>query len=139
MKLVKQIGRVGKEHTVELSKAQESRAMGLHKNSIIFDMHMHSFILPEDPKDYGEWIESGRYELGYEGIKKAGLTGYIDFGGMGHSWDMDVILRSIGLRWYNMEQNHDKVIRATSAEDVLKAKKENKTAIFFGIENAEPI
>jgi membrane dipeptidase len=38
-----------------------------------------------------------------------------------------------------MEQNHDKVIRATSAEDVLKAKKENKTAIFFGIENAEPI
>lgn len=139
MKLVNQIGRIGKEHVTELSEHQESRAMSLHQDSVVFDLHMHSFVLPEDPSDYEQWIKAGRYELGYEGIKHAGLTAYLDFGGMGHSWRMDVTLRDLGLRWHDMSRNDDKVLKAARAADVLRAREEGKTAVFFGIENSELI
>jgi len=78
--------------------------------------------------------------MGYEGIKKAGLTARIDgFSGWSHFWKMDAIVREIGLRWCDMDHNYDKVIRALRAEDVRRAKRENKTAVFVGIENAEMI
>jgi membrane dipeptidase len=38
-----------------------------------------------------------------------------------------------------MDHHHDRVIRALRVEDVRRAKLENKTAIFVGIENAEPV
>jgi len=78
--------------------------------------------------------------VGYEGIKKAGLTARIDgFSGFGHVWKMDEIVREIGLRWCDMDHNYDKTIRALRAEDVRRAKRENKTAVFVGIENSEMI
>ncbi len=138
--LVKQIGRVGKVHLVELSEEEEARAMDLHRKSIIFDSHLHGGVLPEDPSDYEDWVKSARPEMGYEGIKKAGLTACIDgFASQGHVWKMDEVVREIGLRWCDMDHNYDKVIRALRAEDVRRAKKENKTAVFVGIENAEMI
>ena len=137
--LVKQIGRV-KEHVVELSEEEEARAMDLHRKSIIFDLHLHGIVLPEDPSDFAAWVSSLRPEVGYEGIKKAGLTARIDgFSGFGHFWKMGEIVREIGLRLCDMDHNYDKTIRALRAEDVRRAKRENKTAVFIGIENSEMI
>ena len=138
-KLVKQIGRV-KEHVVELSEEEEARAMDLHSNSITFDLHMHGIVLPVDPSDIRAWVNSLRPETGYEGIKKAGITARIEgFSGFGHVWEMDEIVREIGLRWCDMDHNYDTTIRALRAEDVRRAKREKKTAVFTGIENAEMI
>jgi len=53
-KLAKQIGRV-KEYVVELSEEEEARAMDLHRKSIVFDLHLHGVVLPEDPSDYEDW------------------------------------------------------------------------------------
>jgi membrane dipeptidase len=139
-KLVKQIARVGKEHIVELSEEEEARAVDLHQNSIVFDLHMHGVVFPEDISQIEPWMKSLRYELGYEGIKRAGLTAFIDgFASMAHSWSLDDAMKEIGLRWCDMDHNYDKVIRALRSEDVRRAKRENKTAIFMGIENAEPV
>lgn len=139
-KLVKQIGRVGRECLVELSDEEEKRAQKLHKESIVFDSHMHGVVLPEDPENYEEWLRSARYELGYEGIKKAGLVAYIEgFGSMAHTWKMEDAVREIGLRWCDMDHNYDKIIRGLRAEDVRKAKEEKKTALFICIENSELI
>jgi len=139
-KLVKQIGRVGKEYIVKLSDEEEKRAQNLHKESIVFDLHMHGVVLPENPKDYKEWMRSLRYELGYEGIQKGGLTAYIDgFGSMAHTWKIEDVIREIGLRWCDLDHNYDRVIRGLRAEDVRKAKTEKKIAIFMCIENMEAI
>lgn len=136
-KLVKQIGRV-KEYVVELSEEQEARAVALHENSIVFDLHMHGVVLPEDLSEMELWLSTFRPELGYEGIKRAGLTAYIDgFASMGHSWTFDGAIREIGLRWCDLDHNYDKVVRAFRAEDVRRAKREGKVAIFMGTENAE--
>ena len=139
-KLVQQIARVGKEHIVELNAEEEVRALDLHRRSLVFDLHMHGAVFPEDVSQMGDWMRSFRYETGYEGIEKAGLTAYIEgFASMGHNWSLNDAIREIGLRWCDMDHNYDKVIRALRAEDVSRAKRENKTAIFIGIENAEPI
>ena len=138
-KSAKQIGRV-KEHVVELSEAEEARAMDLHRKSIVFDLHMHSVVLPEDPSDFGAWERSPRKEVGYEGIKKGGITACLDgFSGWAHIFTMDANVREIGLRWCDMDHNYDKVIRGLRAEDVRRAKRENKTAIFLITENSEMI
>jgi membrane dipeptidase len=138
--LVKQVERVGKEFVVELSEEQEARARELHQKTIVFDLHLHGVVMPEDPADYKAWITSLRYNTGYEGIKRAGLTAFIDaLGPMAHSWKMDDFLRGFGFRWCEMDHQSDKVIRGLRAEDVRRAKKENKTAIFACMENCEPI
>ena len=139
-KLVQQIARVGKEHIVELSAEEEARALDLHRRSIVFDLHMHAAVIPEDISQMDAWMKSLRYETGYEGIKKAGLTAYIEgFGSMGHTWHLGDATREIGLRWCDMDHNYDKIIRALRVEDVKRAKRENKTAVFIAIENAEPL
>jgi len=139
-KLVKQIARVGKEYVLELSPEDEARAVALHQRSIVFDLHLHGVVFPENVEDTSQWMKSFRYELGYEGIKHAGLTAFIDgVASMGHSWSLDEAIREIGLRGCDMEHSSDKIIRALRADDVRRAKREGKTAIFMTIENAEPV
>ncbi|MGD2157129.1 MAG: membrane dipeptidase [Anaerolineales bacterium] len=139
-KLTPQINRVGKEYIVPLSEEQEARAMDLHENSIVFDLHMHGVVYPEDVEDINAWMKTLRYEMGYAGIKRAGLTAFIDgVASMAHTWSLEDAVRELGLRGCDLDHNYDKVIRATRAEDVYRAKKEGKTAIFTCIENAEPV
>jgi membrane dipeptidase len=142
MKFVKQIGRIGKERIYELSPAQEKLAMDIHTNELVFDMHLHGVVTPEDiDKDNDEWIASMRYPLGYEGLRHAGIRAFIDgFGSMAHTWKMQDAIREIALRWCDIEKLYpDKVIRAIRANDVQRAVKEDKLAIFMCIENSELI
>ena len=111
--LAKQIGRVP-EHTVPLSANDEQRAMELHSNSIIFDLHMHSMILPDNLEDVELWSHDRRAQetVGFEGIKEGGLTGFIDgLGGLNHRWDYDSLVDSIGFRLGNIDRNYDKTIK----------------------------
>ena len=138
---VKQIGRVS-EHVVPLSESQEKRAVRLHEESIVFDLHMHSWILPDNKEEIVKWSGERRAqaEVGYDGVKKGGLTAFIDcLGGLAHSWTFDNVVESFGFRLSNMDRNYDKVIRGLRAEDVKRAKDEGKFAIFLGVENADQI
>ena len=142
MKLVPQIGRIGEERILELTPEQEALAMEIHDNELVFEMHMHGVVLPEDiDKDNDEWIASMRYPFGYEGIRHAGLNAYIDgFGSMAHTWYMEDAVREIGLRWCDIEKKYpDQVIRVIRANDILKAKAEDKIGVMMCIENSELI
>ena len=85
--LVKQIGRVGKEYILELSREQEALATDVHEKSIVFDLHMHGVVLAENESDYDEWLASQRFPFAYEGLKHAGVTAFIDgFAYMVNTW-----------------------------------------------------
>src|SRR3972149_11643392 len=98
--LVKQIGRIGQEYILQLSPKQEALATEIHDNSIVFDLHLHGVVLPENESDFDEWLASRRYPFAYEGLKHAGVNAFIDgFASMGHTWEMSAAVREIGLRW----------------------------------------
>jgi len=140
-KLAKQIGRVP-EHIVPLSESQEQRAVELHENSTVFDLHMHSVIIPDNMEDLEEWSHDKRAQeaVGFDGVKKGGLTAFIDgLGGLDHRWDYGSLVESIGFRLGTMDRNYDKVIRGIRAEDVGRAKESGKFAIFLGVENSEQL
>lgn len=142
MKLVNQIGRIGEERVLELTSEQEKLAMEIHNSELVFDMHMHGVVTPEDiDKDNDEWVASMRYPFGYEGIRHAGIRAFIDgFGSMAHTWKMEDAIKEIGFRWCDIEKKYpDQVIRAIRASDVERAAKEDKIAVFMCIENSELI
>jgi membrane dipeptidase len=142
MKLVKQIGRIGQERILKLSPEQEKLAMKIHNENIVFDIHMHGVVLPEDvDKDNDVFIASMRYPFGYEGVRHAGIRAYFDgFGSMAHTWKMEDAIQEIGFRWCDMERQYgDKVILAKRYADLERAVKEEKIAIFMCIENSELI
>ena len=97
-KLAKQIGRVP-EFIIPLSEAQEQRAMELHENSIVFDLHMHSVIIPDNMEELEAWSHDRRAQeaMGFDGVRKGGLTAFIDgLGGLNHRWDYSGLVDSIG-------------------------------------------
>jgi membrane dipeptidase len=140
--LDKQWGRYP-ESIVKLTKTEEERAMGLHEKSIIFDLHMHSIILPADQKYFWEWFGSYRPTMGLEGMKKGGITAMFD--GMSSisqfytKWDFDGVIREIALRQCDIDHTYDKVLRGLRAEDANTAKKTGKTALYPFIENIAQI
>jgi hypothetical protein len=81
VKLCKKIGRIGKRID-RLSQKDEERAMRLHRESIVIDFHLPDTVMPEDVKDFEILARSGRPAVGYEEIKKSGLTAVLcGFGG----------------------------------------------------------
>jgi len=145
-KLVKQIGRVEyKEDVLKLSKEEEERARVLHQESIVFDLHTHPWVWPENIELIEEWQRICRYPMGFEGIKASGLTGYFDgFGTLARistylPWVFEDHVMDIGMRFAQIGHHRDKMVRAFNAEDVATAKKEGKCAIFVGFENAAVI
>jgi membrane dipeptidase len=138
IQLVKQIGRVGKEYILELEPEQEALATDIHEKSIVFDLHLHGVVLPENIDDLDEWLAARRYPFAYEGLAHAGVNAFIDgFASMSHTWELSAAVREIGLRWSEMAHHPDKVMLALRADDVRRAKKEGKIAVFMTIENTE--
>jgi membrane dipeptidase len=140
--LDKQWGRYP-ESIVQLSKNEEDRAMALHEKSIIFDLHMHSIILPASQDDFPAWFSSYRPPMGLEGMKKGGITAMFDgFSSISQfhtKWDFDGVIREIGLRLCDIDHTYDKVIRGLRAEDANTAKQTGKTALYPFIENTGQI
>jgi membrane dipeptidase len=145
VKLCKEIDRIG-ERVVKLSQKDEERAMRLHRESIVIDFHLHDTIMPEDLKDFETLARSGRPAVGYEGIKKSGLTGFLrGFGGsMGRRsspapWQLNDIIWDLGIRQADLDHHPEVGIRGFSAKDIRKAKETGRTAMIPHVENAQII
>jgi membrane dipeptidase len=143
VKLCKEIGRIG-ERIVDLSKKDEERAMRLHQESIVIDFHLHDTVLPEDLKDFETLARSGRPAIGYEGIKKSGLTACLcGFGGsMGRRssptpWQLTDIIWDLGIRQADMDHHPDVGIRGYSVKDILEAKKSGRMAIIPHVDDRQ--
>lgn len=140
--LANEVGRIGK-HVVELSPEDEERAMRLHKESTVIELHNHFHVLPENLQDFETYARSGRIATGYEGIKQSGMTASLM--GIGGSvarrsspapWQFDDIVWDLGMRQADMDHHPDVVTRGRSVKDILEAKKSGRTAVFLMIENA---
>lgn len=81
-------------------------------------------------------IPRGWNEESFEALAKSGYTG---FGTSLSSANLKVALESLS-EWRNrIDENPDRLIYAKSADDFIRAKKENKTAVLFGFQNATMI
>jgi membrane dipeptidase len=140
--LSKEFGRYP-ESKVKLSKNEEDRAMGLHEKSIVFDLHMHSVIMPERSEEFMDWFRSLRPVMGYEGIKKGGITamfdGFASISQLYHKWNFDETVMEIGLRLCDIDHAKDRVMRGMVAEDARTAKKTGRAAVYVMTENAQHI
>lgn len=112
---------------VKLSKEQEERAQRIHKKSVFINA------LDDTPLING----GASYMLKefLDKVKKEGVTALqetisdID-------WNMPQTIKVIG-EWYEvLNRGSDKIVLATTAEDIRRAKKENKVAIVFGFQHA---
>ena len=143
--LCPEIGRV-EEHSVELSQADEERALRLHQQSIIIDFHCHPRVLPQDLGDVPAYFRSGRPVTGFKGIKKSGATAC--FYGLAGSFArrsspvpgrFEDAVWELGMVLADMDHRFDTVMRGLRAQDVQQAQKQSKTAVFCHIEDASVI
>lgn len=140
--LAEVVGRI-EEHNVDLSPEDEVRAMRLHEESIIIDFHNHVRILPKDLRDFLIYSRSGRPAIGYEGIKRSGMSGCLyGFGGsFGRRcsptpWQFEDLIWDLGMQLADMAHHRDVVVKGDCTNDILQAKKNGRTAIIPMIENA---
>lgn len=145
VKLAKEVGRV-EEKVVPLSPKDEERAKRLHAESILIDLHIHLTILPENLQDMELLTRSGRPAMGFEGVKKSGMTACLSGYGGSHCrrsspapWQFQDVVWDLGIRTADIDHHADVVMRAYSVRDILEAKKSGKTAILAMIENAQMI
>lgn len=81
-------------------------------------------------------IPRGWNEESFKALAKSGYTG---FGASLASGNLKVAMESLA-DWRNrIEENSDRLIHATSADDFVRAKKENKAAVLMGFQNATMI
>jgi len=138
-KLVPQVGRV-RSRVVELDKVEEERFQELLEKSIIISFHDHGMVFPENPEEFSDYIKSGRFWVGYEGLALSGLDGFFD--GMVDGiapirspdpWDWDNVVHQVGV--YRADIDHqDMLFVATKAEDFVRAHREGKIAVVLHLE-----
>lgn len=144
-RLAKQVGRI-EEQAVRLSQNDEERAMRLHAESIVIDLHLHLTVLPEDMRDFEMWARLGRPATAYEGIQRSALSGCLcGFGGTmarrssPTPWQLSDAIWDLGIRLSDMWHHKDRVLIGHSVKDILEAKASGRTAVIPHIENAQVI
>nr|WP_299073741.1 membrane dipeptidase [uncultured Allomuricauda sp.] len=101
-----------------LSKLQDSTIDELYKKAIVID----GLIIPRG------WNK--------ESFEALALSGYTGFSASLPSSNLKVAMEALA-DWRNrIEEHEDKLIYANEAEDFVQAKKENKTAVLLGFQNA---
>ncbi|MBW2306961.1 MAG: membrane dipeptidase [Deltaproteobacteria bacterium] len=145
VKLSKVVGRI-EERAVELSQKDEERAVRLHQESIVIDFHLHLTVLPENMKDFEILARSGRPAMGFEGVKRSGMTAtFCAFGGSmarrssPTPWQFNDLIWDLGIRQADIDHHQDAVIRGYSVKNILEAEKSGRTAVIPHIENAQMI
>ncbi len=93
----------------------------LYKNAIVVD---------------GLTIPRGWNEASFRALDESGYTGFCASLSSGN---LKVAMASLAEWRDRIDDNTEKLIYATSADDFVKAKKENKTAVLFGFQNATMI
>ncbi len=138
-KLAKQIGRVPSK-TIELSKTEEERVEQILEKHISISLHDHTFVFPEDPKDFIEYIRSGRWEIGYEGLAASRLDGVFEglLDGIAiirssDPWDWENVIHQIGMVRSDLD-HQDMVFIATKVDDFEKAHREGRIAMVLHLE-----
>jgi membrane dipeptidase len=118
----------------ELSRLEEERALEIHEKSIFINA-LDSAMSLHGP----DYLINGYMPK----LKKEGVTALQEticrptLNGI--STSMYDTIKTVG-DWYNLfDKNSDSIFLATRAEDIINAKKDDKIAVVFGFQHAEPI
>ena len=133
-----------RDRILELPEDQEKRAMCLHHEAIVFDLHNHVHRLARNmERDFELYARSGRVAIGFGGIARSGLTACFNgYGGSAgrrsspQAWQFDDVLWDIGTRQADIYHHPETATIGTCVADIHRAKKEGRCAIFVNIENA---
>ncbi|MEJ5199074.1 MAG: membrane dipeptidase, partial [Anaerolineae bacterium] len=143
-KLAKQIGRV-EPYIYPVTEAQEAEVQRLLEENIVFSLHDHTFVTPEDISQIFEYNRLGRNWTGYEGLSVSGLDvvveNFMDGTAMITSragWKWTDVIHDIGIRFSDFA-HQDLIVVAGTLADIYRAKRENKIALIPCLEAATPI
>lgn len=139
---------------MKLSKVEEGRALALHENSIIVDLHSDIIANIAERRNRGEKAILGNVYAPL--MKKGGVDARCMMVGgdnvtdrvifalgvrptAGGVYDLEVdstsrTLRAIDCFYSDLEESSDQLSLATSAEDIEKAKKQGKIAAILALE-----
>jgi membrane dipeptidase len=143
-KLAKQIGRV-EPYIYPVTEAQEAEVQRLLEENIVFSLHDHTFVTPEDITQIFEYNRLGRNWTGYEGLSVSGLDvvveNFMDGTAMITSragWKWTDVIHDIGIRFSDFA-HQDLILVAGTLDDIYRAKREGKIALIPCLEAATPI
>ena len=142
--LAREVGRVSSRR-VEVSPAEEGRALRLLDEHIVISLHDHVTVAPRDVAKMPEYRRQGREWTGYEGLAASGLDCVFDalMGGTATitsraGWKWDDVIYDLGMRLADIA--HQKfVVRAGTLEEIRAAKATDQLAFVPCLESAAPI
>jgi membrane dipeptidase len=129
---------------VELNKAQEERAVRLHREAVVVDTHCDSlggFLRRgrEPPRDFNERGETG--QIDFPRLVEGGVTcqTFAMFTASG-ALVPDATLRALRMvdKFYEMAENPG-FVTVTDVDGILKAKEDGKVSGLLSLEGAEPL
>jgi membrane dipeptidase len=142
--LADQVGRVP-AYDGGLTAAEQERVDRLLRDELVFSLHEHAIVLPEDETKIRRYNRTGRQRTGYEGLAQSGLSAVIDNFMAGAScvtsqagWKFDDMIYALGFRLADLAKQ-DYVVHATTVDDILAAKRTGRLALVAGFECATMI
>ncbi len=143
-RLARQVGRV-EPYIYPVTPEQEAEVQRLLEENIVFSLHDHTFVTPEDVSQIFEYNRLGRNWTGYEGLSVSGLDvvveNFMDGTAMITSragWKWTDVIHDIGIRFSDFV-HQDMVFVAQTLDDLYRAKREGKIALIPCLESATPI
>ena len=142
--LAREVGRVPSRR-VEVSPAEEERALRLLDEHTVVSLHDHVTVAPRDVAEMPEYRRQGREWTGYEGLAASGLDCVFDalMGGTATitsraGWKWDDVIHDLGQRLSDIA-HQDFVVRAGTLEEIRTAKAAGRIAFVPCLESAAPI
>lgn len=143
-KLAKELGRVP-AYEIPLSPEEEARVARMFEENLVISLHEHTFVIPEDLRDFAEHRRQGRDWTGWEGLAGSGLDAVFENFMDGTAtitsrsgWKWDDILYDLGMRLSDLA-HQDMVIRAETTADIRRAKANRQIALVPCLEAATMI
>lgn len=143
-KMAPQVDRVP-PYIVELSDSQEKRFDDIMRKGININLHEHPTVMPDDLRELMAYEKTGREITGFEGLSYSYWDVIFD-----NCMDGTCVMSSdAGWKWQDVIHDfamrsadiahQDFLIKATSLDDIFRAKRENKIAWVLSIEGLAPI
>ena len=131
---------------IELSKAQEERAMRLHRKAVVVDTHCDTLMqfLPQGwgqpARKLGERSDKGHIDL--PRMVEGGVTCQtfaIYTGRRAYVPEAPLVAMQMVDKFYTEIESNPGIVAVTTHDEILKTKKEGKVCGLLAIEGAEPL
>lgn len=143
-KLAREVGRL-EPYLVPLSREEEARAKKLAADKIVISLHEHPVAWVEDMREVFDYNREGRHVTAYEGLSTSCLDAVFDNlmdgvctitskGG----WKWSDVIFDLGMRLSDLA-HQDFLIRGEKLEDIHRAHREGRIALFPTLESCTMI